>query len=44
MSMCSKDCLIKYYMNNSCEVIREISADFSEVKVYPQLNEEIEDA
>ena len=31
---------IKYYMNNPCEIIRKISEDFSEVKVYPRFMDE----
>ena len=31
---------IKFYMNNPCEVIREISPEFSEVKVYPKYIDE----
>lgn len=27
---------IKFYMNNPCEIIRKITDEFSEVKVYPQ--------
>ncbi|MGL5280344.1 MAG: hypothetical protein ACRC8W_01065 [Plesiomonas shigelloides] len=31
---------IKFYMNNPCEIIRKISDDFSEVKVYPKFVDE----
>lgn len=33
--------ILKFYMNNPCEVIRTISDDFSEVKVYPQFDDEM---
>lgn len=32
---------IKYYMNNPCEVLREINKDFSEVSVFPQFDEDM---
>lgn len=32
---------IKYYMNNPCEVIREITPEFSEVKVYKTFDDEM---
>lgn len=39
--MCNENSKIKYYMNNPCEVVREVSSDFSEVKVYPQFDEDM---
>lgn len=32
----------RYYMNSPCEIIREISEDFSEVKVYPKFADSFE--
>ena len=32
----------KYYMNNICEIIREITPDFSEIKVYPEFRVDLE--
>jgi len=37
-----KEITKKYYMNAPCEVIRKISDDFSEVKVYPQFRDDLE--
>ncbi|MFA5669887.1 MAG: hypothetical protein WCX83_00325 [Candidatus Cloacimonas sp.] len=33
---------VKYYMNAPCEVLRKISDDFSEVKVYPRFRDDLE--